>query len=572
MQGSPFPRNKVDKIALAIISFIIITAMLLAYSNDDIPRLDDWTYAWSVEHFHRTGMLRVLDWSAHYPLAQIIWAAGFTKIFGFSFAILRVSTLVLSFLGLIAFYLTLRIMNIELLPSILGTLALLFNPVFFVLGHSFMTDIPFVSTMNIAILGYVLWVQQRRAVWLCLGSVFALISFLIRQIGAVLPLLPLLYLLLCHIVGERRELSLLQIIYLLFPFLGIGLTLWWIRDIHGPTSVYLGKTDPIDYFLSLSLWLSSQFWWTYFQGFGHALAHLSLMLCPLSLASLRGRSRSVLLFSSALVTLIMGLYLWHFGELPQILHYGETLSLEELGASRPLLSPQGEDLSRHIPAWIACVLLGLSLTSGIAMVATLLENIWHRASWVNQPSTMLLFNSLLQFLVIDILWFYYDRYYLPLLPGLIVALVTRIHWVKVTQTVIVIGVLIFAVISISGTLDNERFNRAVAQAREWLLHQQVAPWQIDAGYALNGWWLYAHPENLQPGTSPESDVPFITSKALPSYSIANSPTPFYEVIRAFTWQALWAISNKIYVLKRTDVDLPFYAPSEHWGGHHIETP
>jgi len=43
----------------------------------DVPLHDDWTYAWSVEHFLKTGKLQVLDWSIHYPFAQILWGALF---------------------------------------------------------------------------------------------------------------------------------------------------------------------------------------------------------------------------------------------------------------------------------------------------------------------------------------------------------------------------------------------------------------------------------------------------------------------------------------------------------------
>ena len=37
-----------------------------------MPFVDDWTYAWSVEQLLKTGELRISDWSAHYPLAQIL--------------------------------------------------------------------------------------------------------------------------------------------------------------------------------------------------------------------------------------------------------------------------------------------------------------------------------------------------------------------------------------------------------------------------------------------------------------------------------------------------------------------
>ena len=49
---------------------------------------------------------------------------------------------------------------------------------------------------------------------------------------------------------------------------------------------------------------------------------LGLLLGPVAVASLWGRSRRFLLVSLALVVWIMGSYLWHFGALPPVVHEG----------------------------------------------------------------------------------------------------------------------------------------------------------------------------------------------------------------------------------------------------------
>ena len=46
--------------------------MLLAHAPVEVPIIDDWRHAGSVEHFLQTGELRLLEWSVHYPLAQIL--------------------------------------------------------------------------------------------------------------------------------------------------------------------------------------------------------------------------------------------------------------------------------------------------------------------------------------------------------------------------------------------------------------------------------------------------------------------------------------------------------------------
>jgi hypothetical protein len=144
-----------DRVALTGITAVVLMTVLLVYAPIEIPIIDEWTYAWSVEHFLETGELRVLEWSTVYPLAQILWGALFSRLLGFSFAVLRLSTLVLAWAGLLAFYGTLREGGSRPLLAGLGTLMLWCNPVVLVLSHSFMTDVPFVSVMNTALFGYV---------------------------------------------------------------------------------------------------------------------------------------------------------------------------------------------------------------------------------------------------------------------------------------------------------------------------------------------------------------------------------------------------------------------------------
>src|SRR5262245_47374513 len=150
-----------DRAALVGLILLMLATTFLAYSAAAVPLIDDWTYAWSVAHFLQTGALRMLEWSGHYPLAQILWGALCSQLFGFSFAVLRLSTLVLAWAGLLAFYLTLRELEIRPLPASLGVVMLLCNPVLFMLSHSFMTDVPFVSVINGALLCYVRWTKRR---------------------------------------------------------------------------------------------------------------------------------------------------------------------------------------------------------------------------------------------------------------------------------------------------------------------------------------------------------------------------------------------------------------------------
>jgi len=535
-----------------------ITGLMLAmtcfvHSLAEVPIVDDWTYAWSVEHFLHTGELRMLEWSAHYPLAQILWGALFSQLLGFSFAVLRLSALVLAWAGLLALYGMLRELGARPLLAGLGTLLLWCNPVFFVLSHSFMTDVPFVSVMNAALFCYVRWVNRRRTWDLGLGSVMAMLAFLIRQPGAALALIPLLSLLLARVAGgERRTLPWAQWIWLLVPFLGIGLALWWIQAVHGETRVYIEKAQMLRLIFAIDRWV-----WVYVRGLLHALLHLGLVLWPLAWMAFGRLSTSALAVASAAMAVFSGLILWQEGALPHPL--GIMLTWDELGHSRVLIA--GEIAHRQLPRWGQAVLLGVSLSAAVGLVAVLWDRLRRWPQESRGPGTILLLNLLLQTLLFEVLWLYYDRYYLPLLPGFTTLLLAHLRPTKVMITVGMAGVLLWGTIAVTGTIDYFRYNLTVVEARDWLLRQGVAAVHIDAGYALNGWWLYAHNSTGRPSRGREPDVPWVTGWPPLPYKIANVAEPSYAVVRSFRRQMLWAASDTIYVLEHTAVKEQWDLPS-----------
>ena len=119
-----------------------IAVTLVVRPFRDTPFVDDWTYAWSVEHLLKTGDLRILDISASINVSQIVWGAIFCLPFGFSFTALRVSTWVLSTGCLVGLYLLLRELGVSRRDALIGTAALATYPVYFVLSFTFMTDVP----------------------------------------------------------------------------------------------------------------------------------------------------------------------------------------------------------------------------------------------------------------------------------------------------------------------------------------------------------------------------------------------------------------------------------------------
>jgi hypothetical protein len=190
----------------------------------------------------------------------------------------------------------------------------------------------------------------------------------------------------------------------------------------------------------------------------------------------------------------------------------------------------------------------LSLFSSAVMIVKVVELI---SAGIRKPLGLFVWYASIQFGLIMVLWFFRpwgsDRYFVVLLPPLIVILASRQLRSKIALAII--GVL-FA-LSMLVTWNESQTSRAIAEALAWLRGKNIPLAHIDAGYVFNGWNLYAHPENLSPGSVPERDVPLVTSKENKPYVIAASPTAGYRVIREYSWAIpLTSFKPKVYLLEQ----------------------
>src|SRR5262245_32328265 len=224
-----FVRRRPDALAILVFSLIAAGASLLVWPVQDVPLLDDWMFAWSVEHLYSTHRIAVLPFSGHYNFAQIVWAWPFVAVAGFSFVTLRLSTLLLGWIASLALFAILRMGGVTAPAALVGSLALFFSPVFFFVEHSFMTDVPYLAGVNLALLCYALWVVRARTSWLAVGGLFAMAAFLVRQLGLVVLFVPIVQLVLRSSLRGRPAV-------LLAAVAPIPVTIaawWWIRNTAG---------------------------------------------------------------------------------------------------------------------------------------------------------------------------------------------------------------------------------------------------------------------------------------------------------------------------------------------------
>src|SRR5438132_843143 len=324
-------------------------------------------------------------------------------------------------------------------------------------------------------------------------------------------------------------------------------------SVEAVARVYQERVEDLSFIWSTSGWI-------YLREFLHVILHLGLVLWPLTWGTVRGLSLRALTWATGIMAILCGLYLWHQGELPQPL--GPILTWNELGMGRRLIA--GSIPDRPWLVWGQGLVLAISLSGAVVLVAALVERLWRWKHWIRDPATVLLFNGLGQLMFLEVLWLFYDRYYLPLLPGSTALLASYLKPTKGVTALILAGGLLWGAIAITGTIDMFRFSVSVASARSWLLRQGVAAGSMGEGYVLNGWWLYA--PGLPSGRGPEPDVPFVTTMRSLPYKIANAPVPGYAVVRRVAWPALCVDSDTLHIFDLhvliAQLSLPLIAPRD----------
>ena len=452
---------------------------------------------------------------------------------GFSFATLRVSTVCLSTIGCWAWYLTLRELGCDRRASLLATLVLVFNPVFFAMSFSFMTDAPFVSLSNVAVFCFVSAARRDRPRRLWVGSAVAVAAFLVRPLGVAIPIAALVA------VPWRAPWRLILHEWIA-PLAGaIGaMVAFWIA-----TSRTMGPAD----------WQTTRLenlqWWTsiplrqYAAWNVRVVCETTFPLAPVLLAALFSRRRRIITGGVITVALAIVLILT-LGEIPSPLPNWQTWSLQDIGARAMLTGTAPTSAwSASLTPWVR----GIGLIV-IAAVVIALGSLRRTPPDDRRAAAVLVALAALHLILINALWLYNDRYYIVFAPTL-AYLATRLGAMRLS----IAGALLalWALVAVTGARDMLAVNDAAAGAARRLEASGVKPWEIDAGYASNGWRLYAHPEHLAPGADPRSDVPFVTSDAPTLYAIANSPQPRYDVVDVLPLeQATWQATRQLYLLKR----------------------
>ncbi len=171
---------------LCLVIGLYLVAVAAVNPLRECPVLDDWAYASTVRHLLQTGQYKLDDWVAPNMPFQALWGTLFCLVFGDSYATLRLSTVVLTVIGLIAFRALAREHDLSGRGANLLTLCLASSSLFFRMSLTFQTDIPFLVTLIVALFLYTRALRVMTVPAWSAAAVAGAASILTRQFGAAL--------------------------------------------------------------------------------------------------------------------------------------------------------------------------------------------------------------------------------------------------------------------------------------------------------------------------------------------------------------------------------------------------
>ncbi len=552
---------------LIMIFFLFIAVFLILSPVFEFPLNDSWAHAKSVKNLADNHQVEISEWTAASFVFQLFYGYLFTLPFGFSFTALRISTIVLSFLGIAVFYFILKELRFKESIATLASLILFFNPIYFNLSYTFMTDIPFISLVLIATLFFVKAIKKEDNILLLLGTIFSIFAFLIRQHGLLVPIAVFIFLLLNKkYILKFRKITIL----LILPIASFLIFQFWYFFVHGQTIRYLGIEHLMIGLSTISRIVIYSF---------ITLNNISLYLFPFVIIYLLNIKRFIkeirlrnfiILFSLFFICLLAG----------NTLYFLKTNSFSFLGYQGYILNANGlgpkllaGSLPNMFPTYIWWFLAVIAITLGSFLAIVIVKKIYEILRKFNIKALIeerfnlnirdlclfigaivLLFLILLSS-VYDLYLVFFDRYFTALLPFFIILFLISIRRFRYVRRVLFLTIIIFGIFSFIGTQDYINWNKARWYATTSLMQQNISEKQIDGGFEFNGWYTYEYAlENLSeddirhPGKKDAVSWWFIVDD---EYIVSFSEIESYITIKKLEYKSyLFPGKQYVYVLKR----------------------
>jgi hypothetical protein len=471
-----------------LLAFFI--AELIVFPAGEFPLNDDWAYAKSIQLLHREGVLNIGDWPAMTLLTHLLWGYGFTGLFGFSFFVLRLSTIVSSLIGVCFFFRVLEMVSRSRPVALAGSFALLFNPLYFNLSNTFMTDVNFNTLLVMGLYFAFSYYQTLR--WSCLPviAVLSVMLVLLRQFGVVYPLCFLLSTL---ALRERRAWSVTAGILIM------GLTLAslmyyqnYLKSILSENAAYRfveqhGTSDSVFWEKTLAN-LKSRYASIVYQVLFYSF--------PAAVLFIRGLFVRTGFVKAGMVWLLcLGLSIALFnGTLTQMGNVFEDMSVGAETSYEILNMTYTDHKHTYSPFFNGFLMEVCKYFFSSVTLCVLVLIVWQSRTGsfmkaVFTPVRLLLLSSFTAYVgLLVVSDSYFDRYHIPLVTLAIIAVSRAAVHLPPRWRAASVVLLFFFYISVFGTRDYFLVNRQRWTAYAYLHDELRVPTsRINAGFEINCW-------------------------------------------------------------------------------------
>ncbi|WP_452226612.1 glycosyltransferase family 39 protein [Lacinutrix cladophorae] len=533
-----FLKKYQDQFGLLLLWLIII---LVINPIGDFPLNDDWCYAKSVKTLYEDGYLKLYNWGEMTLVSHVYWGYFFTKIFGFSFTILRFSTLVMGFATILGVYQLCKLANVSRWISLFTAVLCMVNPIFLSLSFSFMTDVPFYC-LTIWILYFSSkalktnkWQPIIWALFLCIWA------FLIRQLAIVFPIVWLLTVILSKKITLKNSIKAVAPLFILLLF-----SLWfsYYMEANGLLQErYNSKFNVLITSLKNINFQLIKLTTTYLLT---SMAYLGFLMAPLYFIYIQNNTFKGVKIAITIWTVLVMVFIVKMNKvLPSL----DNIWIDFGVGPTTLIVDNTSDFtqapSNKAPRlfWLLITAIGVFCSVALLLKSRImLLAIFYKKTV--SPIVILAFVFVVVYLSPFLIVGVYDRYLLPLFPVTILFLFgdKKLGLSKTSKyfTMLFLGVLTW--FSVFATHDYLSWNRVRWQVLEGLQEKGVSINHIQGGVEFTTWHHFSETQDAW------------WENIIPIYTLVFNPKKDDVIVGEHSYTKWFPGKGKIYVIYDASLD------------------
>lgn len=451
----------------------------------NFPLNDDWAYAKAVMNLFEKHEINFGSFPSMTLFTHIIWGAIFTCFTGVNFVMLRISSIVSALIGMWILNKMVEEITESKKLAFVACFATLFNPMYFNLTNTFMTDVNFLTLwMLSSYLAYKTFTTKKTSYRMgFLISSVALV--LIRQYGIILPI--------SFLFASAFE-SKPRLKNLIWSAVILLVTVFILKLYEAYLKIHLPPSSEYKYSGNIDL-LSLDFWHVFGNNlknrYREIILHVLIYAAPIALLFLPALLRKATKRVTLLVALISLVACWLLHIAPGIssaniiqnLMIGPETFSETFNGNRHHYFADADKILEAIKFLLSVVTVFVTLL----YLSTIFTN--HRTSFDSRPFYAFMTFSMLGYTGMLILTpSYFDRYHLPLIFNFSIILFLLLRQFNASFFLASALLMMFAYFSVMGTKDYIQINTQRWKAYNYLKQELKVPIErINGGFEVNCW-------------------------------------------------------------------------------------